>query len=292
MKLALAALVAGALAASSAAAADLHLRGALEQGGLVEGTAAPGATVTLDGRRLAVAPDGSFVFGFGRDAKRVATLAVVWPDGRHEKQTLSIAGRKWRIQRIDGLPTREVTPSPQDMVRIKAESALLREARHRASLATWFRSGFVWPVAGRISGVYGSQRVLNGEPRQPHLGVDIAAPAGTPIIAPADGVVSLVQDDMFFTGGTVAIDHGLGVGTIYVHLSAILVKPGQRVKRGQVIGRVGKTGRATGPNLHWGLNWFDVRLDPSLAVGPRPVRLGDAVGEAPASGIRPASVQP
>jgi murein DD-endopeptidase MepM/ murein hydrolase activator NlpD len=281
------------LAATPAGAGDLHLHGALEQGGLVEGTAAPGTTLAIDGKNLALAPDGSFVFGFGRDAK-TATLAITWPDGKRETRTLSIAPRKWRVQRIDGLPAREVTPSSADLARIGAESALLRAARHRATRAAWFRGGFVWPTVGRISGVYGSQRILNGEPRQPHLGVDIAARAGTAVVAAADGVVSLVHGGMFFTGKTVAIDHGLGISTIYAHLGTVLVKPGERVERGQEIGGVGSTGRATGPNLHWGLNWFDVRLDPSLAVGSKPVRLGDSVGKpaARASGLRPASVQP
>jgi len=294
MKVRFVALLLVALGAPPAGAAELHLEGALEQGGLVEGVAAPGARVTLDGKKLALAPDGSFAFGFGRDAKAAAMIAVIWPDGRRETRALSIARREWRIQRIDGLPERAVTPTPEDMARIRQESLLLRKARHRATLAAWFRGGFVWPAAGRLSGIYGSQRILNGEPRQPHLGVDIAAPAGTPIVAAADGVVSLVHDGMFFTGKTMAIDHGLGVSTIYAHMSAILVKPGQHVKRGEQIGRVGKTGRATGPNLHWGLNWFDVRLDPSLAIGSGPARLGAVVGEpaAPASGIRPAAVQP
>jgi murein DD-endopeptidase MepM/ murein hydrolase activator NlpD len=292
VKAILAALASAALAVLPANAAELHLRGVFTQGGLIQGMTAPGATITLDGKRLAIGSDGGFVFGFGRDAKRTSTLAVAWPDGRRETKTLSIAPREWRVQRIDGLPRREVTPSPRDLARIAAESALLGEARHRATPATWFRGGFVWPVAGRISGVYGSQRILDGEPRQPHSGVDIAAPAGTPVVAPADGVVALVHHDMFFTGATVAIDHGLGVGTIYAHLSAVLVKPGQRVTRGQPIGRVGKTGRATGPNLHWGLNWFDVRLDPSLAVASQPVRLGDVIGAAASSGLRPAAMQP
>ena len=294
MRMGLVALLLAALAAPSAQAAGLHLKGALEQGGLVEGVAAPGAQVTLDGKKLALAPDGSFAFGFGRDAKTAATLAVVWPDGKRETRTLSIARREWRIQRIDGLPERAVTPTPEDMVRIRAESLLLRKARHRATLAAWFRGGFVWPAAGKISGIYGSQRILNGEPRQPHLGVDIAAPVGTPIVAAADGVVSLVHDSMFFTGKTLAIDHGLGVSTIYAHMSALLVKAGDRVKRGQPIGRIGKTGRVTGPHLHWSLTWFDIRLDPSLALGSQPARLGAVVVEAaaPASGVRPAAVQP
>ena len=294
MRMGLVALLLAALAAPSAQAAGLHLKGALEQGGLVEGVAASGAQVTLDGKKLALAPDGSFAFGFGRDAKTAATLAVVWPDGKRETRTLSIARREWRIQRIDGLPERAVTPTPEDMVRIRAESLLLRKARHRATLAAWFRGGFVWPAAGKISGIYGSQRILNGEPRQPHLGVDIAAPVGTPIVAAADGVVSLVHDGMFFTGKTLAIDHGLGVSTIYAHMSALLVKAGDRVKRGQPIGRIGKTGRVTGPHLHWSLTWFDIRLDPSLALGSQPARLGAVVVEtaAPASGVRPAAVQP
>jgi len=251
-------------------AAEVTLDRAARQGGLVLGRAAPGAEIMLDGQTVAVAADGSFALGFSRDAGPKALLSVRWPDGRSERRTLSVAKRKWRVQRIDGLPGRKVTPNAADLKRIRADSAAIRAVRDRPTPEPWFRGGFVWPALGRISGVYGSQRILNGEPRQPHLGLDIAAPAGTPVAAAADGVVALAHPDMFFTGKTVLIDHGLGVGTSYSHLSRIAVRPGQRVSKGQVIGRIGKTGRATGPHLHWGLTWNRVRLDPGLVVGPMP----------------------
>jgi murein DD-endopeptidase MepM/ murein hydrolase activator NlpD len=253
-----------------AASAAVTLSGEPVQGGLVQGRAAPGATVTLDGTPVAVAPDGLFVLGFGRDAKPGAVLTVRAPDGRVETRALAVKQRRWRVSRVDGLPDRTVTPQPEDIERIAAERKLLVAARRQTAPDAHFRGGFAWPSRGRISGVYGSQRILNGEPRRPHLGVDIAAPSGTPVVAAADGVVSLVHEDMFFTGKTVLIDHGLGVGTTYVHLSAIAVKQGQRVRQGQRIGRIGQTGRATGPHLHWGLTWRGLRLDPALLVGPMP----------------------
>ena len=268
------------LIVSAAQAAEWRLDGALTQGGLVRGAAVPGARITLDGKPVALAPDGGFVIGFGRDARPTATLAVTWPDGRRETRALAIAPRSYRIQRIDGLPERKVTPAPADLVRIRAESALLRKARERATPESWFRGGFVWPASGRISGIYGSQRILNGKPRRPHLGVDIAAPVGTPIVAAADGVVALAHADMFFTGRTLVLDHGLGLGSVYAHMSAVSVKPGDRVRRGQRVGAIGRSGRVTGPHLHWSLTWFDERLDPSLAVAPVPVALGAEVGPA------------
>jgi murein DD-endopeptidase MepM/ murein hydrolase activator NlpD len=192
-------------------------------------------------------------------------------DGTAETRALAVKQRQYRIQRIEGLPPDKVAPKKEDLDRIAADATLLRAARGRFTLSSDFLGGFVWPARGRISGVYGSQRILNGEPRNPHLGVDVAAPTGTPVIAAADGVVSLVHQDMFFTGKTVLIDHGLGVGTTYIHMSRIEVTDGQRVKQGQRIGRIGQTGRSTGPHLHWGLTWKGERLDPALLVGPMPL---------------------
>jgi len=256
--------------AGQAAAGALVLDRAARQGGLVLGRAAPGAVVTLDGKNVAVGDDGSFALGFSRDAAPRAALAVRWADGRAERRMLAVAKRKWRVQRIDGLPPGKVTPGARDLKRIAADGAAIRAVRDHPTREPWFRSGFVWPAIGRISGVYGSQRILNGKPRRPHLGLDIAAPAGTPVVAAADGVVALARPDMFFTGKTVLIDHGLGVGTSYSHMSAISVTQGQRVAKGQRIGSIGQTGRATGPHLHWGLAWYRLRLDPRLMVGPMP----------------------
>jgi murein DD-endopeptidase MepM/ murein hydrolase activator NlpD len=256
--------------AAPTAAQPLALDGNFVQGGLAQGRAAPGAGVVFEGRPLPVTRDGRFLIGFAHDAARAAKLIVAWPDGREELRQLEIGQRRYKVQRIDGLPKRKVTPEPRDLARIEADAALLKSARARATPDALSAGRFVWPARGSVSGVYGSRRILNGETRAPHLGLDIAAPVGTPVVAAADGVVSLVHPDMFFTGRTVMIDHGLGLSSIYIHMSAILVKDGERVTKGQAVGRIGATGRATGPHLHWGVAWFDVRLDPALLVGPMP----------------------
>lgn len=256
------------LSAPLAARADISLDGRLVQGGLVLGTVAPGSVVTLDGERVRVAKDGRFVIGFAHDARASHTLVARLPDGRTETRKLKVEKRTYDVQRIDGLPQDKVTPPESELPRIRAETALIVAARHHDTPTPWFARGFVWPARGRISGVYGSQRILNGEPRAPHLGVDVAAPAGTPVVAAAAGIVRLVHPDMYYTGGTLIIDHGHGVSTLYIHLSAVEVKDGERVEQGQRIGAVGMTGRATGPHLHWGLHWFDAKLDPALVVGP------------------------
>lgn len=247
----------------------LELEGSFTQGGLVTGRVAPGAKVYLDGKAVAVAPDGRFLFGFGREAEAAAELRAEGPDGTVTRR-LEIARRDYDIQRVDGLPDRKVTPKPEDLARIRADQDRINAVRRQLTLASLFASGFQWPVTGRISGVYGSQRVLNGQPRRPHFGVDIAAPKGTPVAAMADGTVALVHQDMFYTGKTVMLDHGLGLTSVYIHMDAITVDQGAKVRKGQQIGTVGQTGRATGPHLHWGVAWFGTQLDPALLVGPQP----------------------
>lgn len=237
---------------------------------MVVGRTEPGATVTFADRTLRVAPDGTFVLGFHRDDPANMALSVEFADGRTEERVLSVAVREYNIQRIDGLPPKKVTPPPERLARIKREAALVRAARERDTDQTWFAGTWIWPVEGRISGVYGSQRVLNGQPRQPHYGIDIAAPEGRPFVAPADGVVSLVHDDMYFSGGTVMLDHGHGVQSTFLHAQTIAVAEGDFVRRGEVIGTVGATGRATGAHLDWRVNWFDKRLDAALLVPPMP----------------------
>ena len=248
----------------------LTLAGYFIEGGLVKGATDPGAHVTVAGQKLRVTKDGYFVFGLGRDAPAKVRLVVKLRDGRRIIRILKIKQRKYRIQRIKGLPKAKVTPPAEELKRIKAESRMIRRARRRYSSVTWYRKGFVWPVHGVISGVYGSQRILNGKKRRPHLGIDIAANTGVPVVAAASGIVTLAHADMFYTGNTVMIDHGQGVGTLYSHLSKLLVKPGQRVKQGAPIGLIGATGRVTGPHLHWGLSLFSARLDPGLLVGRMP----------------------
>ena len=255
-------------------ASELHLEGELIQGGLVRGQAAPGSAVWLDGRELRVSPEGQFVFGFGRDARPRAELMVRHPDGKEDRRTLDVAARTYQVQRIEGLPPRQVTPSEQDLARIEAEAALIETAKSRNSADLGFTQEVKWPARGRISGIYGSQRILNGEPRAPHRGIDVAAPAGSPVAAMAAGVVSLAEPDLYFTGGTVVVDHGHGLHSIYAHMREVLVEVGQSVARGAPLGTVGATGRATGPHLHWGVYWFDEALDPALLVGPKPDSLG------------------
>ncbi len=253
-----------------ATAIAIELEGSLTQGGFAIGQAAPGSTVSLDGRPVRVAEDGTFIIGFGRRAANKAKLKILNVDGRAQTKMLSIKSRRYRISRIDGLPSRKVTPKPEDLKRIRAESALIKKIRRRDTAEAYFRSQFMWPAQGRISGVYGSQRILNGKPRRPHMGVDIAGPKGTPVMAMTDGVVTMVHQNMFFTGKTLMIDHGHGLQSVYAHLNAIAVAEGQAVKKGDVIGQIGATGRTTAPHLHWGVSWFATRLDPALIVGPMP----------------------
>lgn len=257
----------GAVLASPLRASDLSLTGDLVQGGLVIGTVTPGTRVMYDGRERRVGDDGAFLIGFGRDTT-TAIIAFTFPDGRSESRSLTVKRREWLIQRVDGLPQQTVTPDEAQLQRIRAEADLTRAARQYDGAEPLFRQGFIWPAKGPISGVYGSQRILNGQPRAPHYGIDIAAPIGTPVAATADAVVTLAHQDMFLTGKTVILDHGYGLSSVYSHLSEITVREGERVSQGQPIGRVGGTGRATAPHLHWGMNLFDIRLDPALLVPP------------------------
>jgi murein DD-endopeptidase MepM/ murein hydrolase activator NlpD len=259
-----------AACAGSAPVKPVALTGAITQGGTVFGTAEPGARVTLDGRPVRVAPDGRFVFGFGRDAPATAMLEVRHASGIVSRIPLEVAPRDYAIQHVDGLPQNLVTPDPQEEARIAAEQAKVLQARKLDLDRPLFASGFVWPAIGPVSGVYGSQRILNGEPRAPHYGVDVAAPEGAPVHAPADGLVTFAAPDLLLTGGTLVIDHGHGLSSTFIHLSRIDAKAGTEVKQGEIVGAVGATGRATGPHLHWGMNWFEVRLDPQLLVGPMP----------------------
>lgn len=249
-------------------AAETVLEGKAVQGGLIVGRTAPGSTTKLDGRSVRVSPDGVFALGFGRDAAAKATLEIHAPDGKVEIKTIAVAKRKYLVQRIDGLEESKVTPPPEVVERIQTEGKAIVEARNRDTAEALFAAGFVWPTKGPISGVFGSQRILNGKPRAPHYGVDVAAPVGTPIIAPAGGVVALAEKELYFTGGTVILDHGHGVTTVYAHMDRVDVAPGQKVGQGERLGLVGKTGRVTGAHLHWGMSWFDERLDPALLVPP------------------------
>ncbi|HTT83413.1 MAG TPA: M23 family metallopeptidase [Rhizomicrobium sp.] len=264
--LAIAAAAAASPRAVLAQPSRLGFTGSLEQGSLVVGKAEPGAHVTLDGASLHVSAAGDFAFGFTFDQTKPVQVAAQYADGTSESRTLQPVARQYEIQRISGLPEKYVTPPPEVLERRKKEIAMIAAARAADTDADWFAEKFDWPAPGIISGLFGSQRILNGKPMEPHFGVDIAAPAGTPIAAPAPARVALAGPDFYLEGGLTILDHGHGVTTCYLHQSKQMVKVGDTVARGQVIGAVGMTGRATGPHLHWGLNWFQMRLDPSRST--------------------------
>lgn len=254
------------LIAMPAEAATVKLHGDFVQGGLVVGATEPKAQVYLDERRVRVSDQGRFIIGFGRDAPAAARLSVVLPSGVVEQLHLSVAPREYDIQRIEGLPPRLVAPPEAVWRRIEEEREMIERVRALDRADAYFESGFIWPADGEITGVFGSQRILNGQPRQPHYGIDIAAPEGTLVVAPADGVIVLVHPDMYYTGGTIVLDHGHGLTSAFLHLHDLHVRTGQVVRRGETIGSVGATGRATGPHLDWRVNWFEQRLDPALLV--------------------------
>lgn len=252
--------------AMAQAATELPAR--IAQGDLVIGRAAPGSRVAYGERSLRVDEQGRFVFGVGRDETGPVRLVVVGPDGAMETLQRKVEPRDWPVERVDGVPQATVSPPPEIAERIAREQARVAAARERDDARSDFAAGFRWPVTGRVSGVYGSQRIYNGEPRSPHSGLDVAARAGTPLRAPAPGVVTFADPGLYLTGGTVLVDHGHGVSSNFLHLSRIDVAVGDRVEAGQVIGAVGATGRATGPHMHWGMNWFGVRVDPQRLVDP------------------------
>lgn len=254
------------LAGRGAAAPALEVPATVQQGALVLGTATPGARVEVDGRTVRVAADGSFVFGIARDASGERRVAITLPQGGTTTRTLTVRPRDWPVERVDGVPPATVAPPPAIAARIRAEQARVSAARERDDARTDFATGFIRPVEGRISGRFGNQRVYNGSPGAPHSGMDIAAPAGTPVRAPAPGVVTFADPGLYLTGGTVVLDHGHGVSSNFLHLSRIDVRVGDRLQQGQAFAAVGATGRATGPHLHWGMNWFDVRVDPLLVL--------------------------
>lgn len=247
-------------------AISLELKGELVQGGLLIGRVSPGEQVEVMGRSIKVDDRGLFVFGLGRDAPAEIRLTLTNGDDEVTTYRYAVAQRVYREQRVEGVPQQTVTPPPDVLERIRREAELVREARTVDDRRTDFLSGFVKPLDGPITGVYGSRRVYNGTPGSPHYGLDIAAPTGTDVFAPAPGVVTLVHHDMFYSGGTLLIDHGYGVSSTFIHLNEVLVENGQRILPGDLIARVGATGRATGPHLDWRINWFDVRLDPALVL--------------------------
>jgi murein DD-endopeptidase MepM/ murein hydrolase activator NlpD len=251
-------------------ASRLSLRGSFEQGGLVVGKVEPGVPVLVDDKSVHVSPEGLFAFGLSYDGETPVRVHAAFKDAPDYEDVIQPVKRQYDIQSITGLPQEYVEPPPETLERMKQEREAIFAARQADTDGIGFAEPLDWPFAGRLSGIYGSQRILNGNPKAPHLGVDIAAPEGTPIRAPADGIVS-IADDYYLEGGFTLLDHGHGVSTCYLHQSVRLVTVGQPVKRGDVIGHVGKTGRATGPHCHWGLCWFQMKLDPSRATStPEP----------------------
>ncbi|UPG92360.1 M23 family metallopeptidase [Luteibacter aegosomaticola] len=255
-------LAAPLLLAGTATAATSDVPTTMSQGALVIAHAPPGTPVRVNGKAVHVGADGVFVFGASRDEKGPLVVDV----GGHSTR-VAVTPRDWPIERVEGVPPKTVNPPPEIAARIEREQALVVAARNRDDTREDFDHGFIWPVTGRISGRFGNQRIYNGDPKAPHSGMDIAVPEGTPVKAPAAGVITFAQPDLYLTGGTVLLDHGFGLSSNFLHLSRIDVKVGQHVQQGQVIGAAGKTGRATGPHVHWGFNWFGVRLDPLLLPG-------------------------
>ena len=248
----------------------LELKGEMTQGSLIRAKVTPGTEVWLDGNQIAVSETGYLVFGFGRDAPLEHQLKVVTVDGQELVKQLTLEKREYRVQKITGISKKIMQPSSKDVARAQKDVKMIVAARKKFTKRTDFMSDFVWPAVGPVTGVYGSQRFYNGKPSRPHYGVDVANPTGSPVTAPAAGIVSLAVPDMFYSGGTIIIDHGYGVSTTYIHMSKLTVKVGQRVKTGDKIGEIGATGRVTGPHLDWRMNWFNAKLDPQLVVPPMP----------------------
>ena len=239
----------------------LEFKGKFLQGHYIVGITDPTAEIIIDKKQIKVTKDGYFVFGIGRDRKFDITITKII-NGKEEKITRKVLKRKYNIQRIDGLEESKVTPPESVYRRIKEENNKIGKARAINSDLPFFKNQFIMPVEGIISGVYGSQRILNGKPRWPHYGIDIAAKQGTEIKSSATGIVTMAEEDLYYTGGTIIMDHGHGISTIYSHLASLNVQVGDEITQGDIIGTVGSTGRSTGPHLDFRINWFQTRLDP------------------------------
>ena len=239
----------------------IEFKGKFIQGHYIVGLTEPSAQIIIGKKKIRVSSDGYFVFGIDRDRKFDLTITKII-DGKKEKIVKKVLKRKYNIQRIDGLEESKVTPPESVYKRIKEENNKIGEARAVNSDLSFFKDQFIMPVEGIISGVYGSQRILNGKPRWPHYGIDIAAKKGTMIRSSGSGTVTMAEDDLYYTGGTIIMDHGHGISTIYSHLETVMVSVGDKINQGDIIGTVGSTGRSTGPHLDFRVNWFQTRLDP------------------------------
>ena len=260
-------LLATALVASASfSAMALELKGHLTQGGLVTGKLENAKSVSLDGKSLKLSPKGDFVFGFGRDAETTHTLKWVDNTGKSHSQPLAITKREYEIDKITGVAKKYVSPAKEVSARISREAVAVRKAREVDSDLLYFLDPVLKPAEGRISGVYGSQRYFNGEPRRPHFGLDIANKTGSPVYAPISGTVVFAEPDLYYSGGTLIIDHGHGITSTYIHLSKLDVKVGDKIEQGNKVAEIGATGRVTGPHLDWRFNWKGERLDPALLM--------------------------
>ena len=259
-------LVSGMVVAESA----IEWRGSWQQGALLLGRVKPGQVVTYGGESLETTSQGYFLLGLDREAGPVSRVTVRNADGTEVNEEQRVAARSYAIQRVNGVPQKTVEPAPEDLARIASDQKLVNNARKVTSNETGFLNGFVAPIEGPVTGVYGSQRVYNGIPKSPHYGVDYAAPKGAIVRAPASGVVRLAHKDLFYSGGTLIIDHGHNLTSSFLHLSDIIVSEGMHVERGDTVAKVGATGRATGPHLDWRMNWRDVRVDPQLVLQALP----------------------
>ena len=239
----------------------IEFQGKFIQGHFILGKTNPDAKILVGKKEVKISKDGFFVFGIDRDRKFDLTFTKI-EDNKKTKIIKKVLKRKYNIQRIDGLAENKVTPPESVYKRIKKENNAIGEARAINSNLLFFKEKFIMPVKGIISGVYGSQRILNGKPRWPHYGIDIAAKLGTMIKSSGAGIVTMAEDDLYYTGGTIIMDHGHGISTIYSHLENVLVSVGDKINQGDVIGTVGSTGRSTGPHLDFRINWFQTRLDP------------------------------
>jgi murein DD-endopeptidase MepM/ murein hydrolase activator NlpD len=245
---------------------SFDLSGEIKQGGLVVGKTKPDNKVTLNDKPLIISNNGDYVFGFSRDDTESYQLVITEPNGFNATKTLKPAKRDYKLQRIEGIKKSIMQPNPEAVARSAQDSKQIKVARKISSNLTSFAQGFTPPIEGTITGVYGSQRIYNGVPKRPHFGLDYAGNIGAPVKAPAAGKILLWVPDMFYSGGTMIIDHGQGVSSTFLHLSKSYVKQGDSVKKGQVVAAVGNSGRVTGPHLDWRINWFDVKIDPALVL--------------------------
>jgi murein DD-endopeptidase MepM/ murein hydrolase activator NlpD len=246
----------------SSSVSAIEFEGKFIQGHFILGKTKPNTKIIIDKKKIKVSKDGYFAFGIEKDRK--LDIIIIANDKKIVKK---IQKREYKIQRIDGLPKKKVTPPEEFYERIKKENQLIGKAREIESDLSFFKEKFIIPVDNAIiTGVYGSQRILNGIPKWPHYGLDFAQKKGAPVKAMNNGIVTLAEKDLFYTGATLIFDHGHGISTLYMHLDEIFVNVGEHVKKGDIVGTVGASGRATGPHLDIRLNWFGTRLDPATIL--------------------------